>query len=64
MAAVHGCAQALIFGGDTQLQFARAWAVAQAAYGCDIIRPVLLRESPLNLALTCKLYRALAAILF
>ncbi|BDA46499.1 hypothetical protein COCOBI_08-5920 [Coccomyxa sp. Obi] len=35
--------QAFVLGGDTELQFARAWAVAEAAYGCDIIRPLLLR---------------------
>ncbi|BDA46498.1 hypothetical protein COCOBI_08-5910 [Coccomyxa sp. Obi] len=35
--------QAFVLGGDTQLQFAKAWAVAVAAYGCDIVRPVLLR---------------------
>ena len=39
-------AQAFLLGVDTQLQFARAWAVAVAAYGCDVVRPLLLRESP------------------
>lgn len=47
-------AQAFLLGGDTQLQFARAWAVAVAAYGCDVVRPVLLRELPI--------FKSLAAI--
>ncbi len=41
---VEICAQAFLLGGDVQLQFARAWAVAVAAYGCDVVRPLLLRK--------------------
>lgn len=42
--AVSGGSQAFLIGGDVKNQWARAWAVATAAYGCDIIRPALLRK--------------------